>query len=411
MGTVRARGSSSTAADGDSGRTGSSPHSLEPDVVASALSVLQEGRLFRYDCLLPESSPTSCFEREFADFLGTRYAIAVNSCSSALLLALLACGVGPGDEVLVPAFTFIAVPSAVVHAGATPVLVETTADLVIDPDDLERKVSPRTKAILLSYMRGRVPDLERVLEACSRRGVQVVEDVAHGMGVEWDGVPLGRFGRAAAFSFQSHKLLDGGEGGMVVTDDRDVALRTLLQSGCYDRNWRWHFLEEGDHDWLEEASNSLPVYGFRMSNLTAAVLRPQLPRVPARLADYRERYRRVAEGIAACPVRLPSHSERVTPVPDSLQFEIPSLGPEQLSDFVKHCNARSVPLQVLGLDPANSRCFWNWRFVESLGCPRTRDLLSRLADLALPLSLNERDLAHIVDVIRTGLADAGTPGG
>jgi dTDP-4-amino-4,6-dideoxygalactose transaminase len=323
----------------------------------------------------------------------------------------LACGVGTGDEVLVPAFTFIAVPSAVVHAGATPVLVETTADLAIDPDDLERKVSPRTKAILLSYMRGRVPDLERVLEACSRRGVQVVEDVAHGMGVEWDGVPLGRFGRAAAFSFQSHKLLDGGEGGMVVTDDRDVALRTLLQSGCYDRNWRLHFLEEGDRDWLEEASNSLPVYGFRMSNLTAAVLRPQLPRVPTRLADYRERYRRVAEGIAECPVRLPSHSERVTSVSDSLQFEIPSLGPEQLCDFVEHCNTRGVPLQVLGLDPANSRCFWNWRFVESPGCPRTRDLLSRLADLALPLSLNERDLAHIVDVIRTGLADASTPGG
>jgi dTDP-4-amino-4,6-dideoxygalactose transaminase len=389
---------------------GPGPHSVEPDAIDGALSVLHEGHLFRYDAPSPETSPASCFEREFAEFLGARYAVATNSCSSALFLALLACGVGPGDEVLVPSFTFIAVPSAVVHAGATPVLVETTADLVMDPEDLERKISRRTTAVLSSYMRGRVPDLERVLDICRTHGLVIVEDVAHGLGVRWDGAPLGRFGRAAAFSFQSHKLLDGGEGGMLVTDDRDVALRALWQSGCYDRNWGRHFLDAEDHAWLEAAANTLPIFGLRMTNLTASILRPQLRRLPERLALYEGRYQQVVEGLASCDVRIPGHSARVAPVLDSLQFEVRSLGPAQIADFVGRCNARGVPLQVLGLDPDNSRFFGNWEFVASRDCPRTRDLLARVADVALPLWLTEPVLTHYGEAIRTSLAEAVASG-
>ena len=99
---------------------GPDPHALDPDVVAAARAALDEGHLFRYDSSSPAASSASCFEREFADFLGSRYAVAVNSCSSAIFLALTSCGVRPGDEVLIPAFTFVAVPSAVVHAGAHP---------------------------------------------------------------------------------------------------------------------------------------------------------------------------------------------------------------------------------------------------------------------------------------------------
>ena len=108
---------------------------------------------------------------------------------------------------------------------------------------------------------------------------------------------------------------------------------------------------------------------------------------------------------ASVPLRTRDARFRAAPKSRS-----PHSGPSSSRDFVEHCNARSVPLQVLGLDPVTSRCFWNWRFVESPGCPRTHDV-SRLADVAFPLSLSERDLRHIVDVIRTGLADSGTPGG
>ena len=381
------------------------PHSLDPDVVASADAVLAEGHLFRYDSASPSASAAACFEREFADFLGARYAVAVNSCSSALFLSLTSCGVRPGDEVLIPAFTFVAVPSAVVHAGARPVLVESTEDLAIDPDDLERKISPRTSALLLSYMRGFVPDLERVMAICRERGVQVIEDVAHGLGVQWDGVRLGRFGRAAAFSFQSHKRLDGGEGGVVVTDDREVALRALVQSGCYDDNWRLHFLDDEDHAWLEAHALSLPAYGMRMSNLTAALLRPQLRDIDAQLDRFRSRFRTVAEGLVGAPVRLPGQPERVTPVPDSVQLELTSLRPEQVPRFVERCHAAGLVLQVFGLDPANSRCFWNWRFFDPQECPRTRALLGRLADVPLPLWLPEESLATVATRIRAALGD------
>ena len=387
----------------DSASAGAGRHSLDPDVLASADAVLAEGHLFRYDSGSPRTSAAACFEREFAEFLGTRYAVAVNSCSSALFLCLTSCGVQPGDEVLIPAFTFVAVPSAVVHAGARPVLVESTPDLAVDSDDLARKITPRTRALLLSYMRGFVPDLERVLTICRDRGVQVIEDVAHGLGVDWDGTRLGRFGRAAAFSFQSHKRLDGGEGGMVVTDDREVALRALVQSGCYDDNWKLHFLDDEDHAWLEEHALESPAYGMRMSNLTAALLRPQLRRIEPQLERFRSRFRTVAEGLEGCPVRLPAQPRGVTAVPDSLQFELTSLGHEQIARFVERCRAGGLRFQVFGLEAANSRCFWNWRFFEAQECPRTRSLLERLADVPLPLWLPEEDLERVAPTIAEAL--------
>ena len=255
-------------------------------------------------------------------------------------------------------------------------------------------------------MRGFVPDLARVLAICRERGVQVIEDVAHGLGVSCDGVRLGRFGRAAAFSFQSHKRLDGGEGGMVVTDDRAVALRALVQSGCYDDNWKLHFLDDEDHSWLEEHALESPAYGMRMSNLTAALLRPQLRRIEPQLERFRSRFRTVAEGLDGCPVRLPSQPPGVTAVPDSLQFELTSLHGEQIGRFVARCHAAGLRLQVFGLEAANSRCFWNWRFFEAQECPRTRALLSRLADVPLPLSLSDDDPVRVAPTIAAALAAA-----
>jgi len=382
------------------------PRSLDDEVVASVVEVLAEGRLFRYDGPSASASTTALFEREFAEWLGVRYAVAVNSCSSGLFLALQACGVEPGDEVLVPAFTFIAVPSVVVHARARPVLVEVTDGYAVDPDDLERKITPRTKALLLSYMRGYVPDLDRVTEICDRHGVTLIEDVAHGLGVEWAGVPLGRLGRVSAFSFQSYKLLDGGEGGLVATDDREVALRTILMAGCYDRNWEKHFVSDEDRAWLEGAVNTLPAYGLRMSNLTAAALRPQVPCIERRLQDHETRFARVADGLSGLPLRIPGHPSKARPVRDSLQFELPTLSVAQRRRFVELCTARGLPLQIFGLDPTNARSFWRWSFFSWEDCPRTRALLEQTADMPLPLWVDESLLDYFVDAISASFAEA-----
>lgn len=380
--------------------------SMDDAVTRSVLQTLERGRLFRYDCHDGTPSATALLERDFAAAIGARYAVAVNSCSSGLFLSLLACGVEPGDEVLVPAFTFIAVPSAVVHAQARPVLVETTADYAVDLDDLEAKITPRTKALLLSYMRGYVPDLDRVVEICDRHGIVLIEDVAHGLGQRWNGVPLGRFGRAASFSFQSYKLLDGGEGGMIVTDDREIALRSILHAGCYDRNWQWHFLTDDDREWLARATNSLPAFAMRMSNLTAAAVLPQVPCIEERAAEHNARFARLADRLSSASLRIPAHPPQLEPVRDSLQFEL-DLEPEQIGGFATRCVEYGLPLSIFGLDPTNARCFWNWTFATFDDCPRTRALLLRTADMPLPLWLDEPVLEYFTDVIHVCLADVG----
>ncbi len=137
---------------------------IDEAVTESVLRVLKDQRLFRYDCEQASDSPTAELERAFPDFIGRRYVIAMNSCSSALMTALLASGLQQGDQVLMPAFTFIAVPGAIVNAGGQPVLVEVTEDYVVDCDDIESKISERTRFLLLSHMRGRVSNMDRIVK-------------------------------------------------------------------------------------------------------------------------------------------------------------------------------------------------------------------------------------------------------
>jgi len=380
---------------------------IADDVIASVVNTLRGGRLYRYDCDHPEESVVARLEQQFAGLIGTRYALALNSCSSGLFLALLACGVGAGDEVLVPAFTFIAVPSAVIHAQATPVLVDVTDDYAIDCEDLERKITSRTRCLLLSYMRGHVPDLDRLLETCRRRGVEVVEDVAHGLGAHWGGMPLGRFGRAAAFSFQSHKLVDAGEGGMLVTDDPAVNSKAMLLAGCTEGNWRKHFATHGDADTLDSLVNALPAYGLRMSNLTAATVIPQLERVEERVQRHNANYAHLAALLSESPhLRVPRSSPKVRPAADNMQLEVRGLGPDQLLRFLALAEAKGIELGIYGLDSDNARCYWNWTFFRANDCPRTRALLSRTVDIHLPLWLEKSHLDVVGAVILDSVAEA-----
>jgi dTDP-4-amino-4,6-dideoxygalactose transaminase len=299
------------------------------------------------------------------------------------------------------------VPSAVVHAHATPVLVEMTEDLVIDCDDLERKITRRTKALLLSYMRGRVPDLDRVVEICERRGIALIEDAAHGLGVTWRGRHVGHFGRSTAFSFQSYKLLDAGEGGMFVTNDREVALRAILLSGCTEQHWQQHFLSDEDGAWLDAHVNSFPVYAFRMTNLQGAALLPQLDHIEDRVAEHNRIYERMCERLSVSShIRVPGYLPEVRFVPDTIQFELPDLRGRQLERFVEIARDKDVPVDIFGLGATNARCFWNWTFFDANDCPHTRAMLARTVDLRLPLALDDRIFEYFADVILASAEDA-----
>lgn len=201
-------------------------HRAEP-IPAAARAELEElllsGDLFRYTA--PQDSPVALLEAEFAQLLGSRFALAVASCSAALFLSLKALDMREGAKVLIPAFTFAAVPSSVVHAGCTPVLCEVGSNYRIDPNHFHHLLDQGIDAVMISHMRGHTSDMDMILTACAQRNIPVIEDAAHSLGTKWHGRNIGTLGRIGCFSFQSYKMVNGGEGGILITDDADIAAR------------------------------------------------------------------------------------------------------------------------------------------------------------------------------------------
>ncbi len=192
-----------------------------------------------------------------------------------------ALGLPRGAKVLIPAFTFAAVPSAVVHADCVPVLVEVGENYRIDMDDFAAKLTSEIAAVLISHMRGHTSDMDAIMALCDDAGVPVIEDAAHSLGTTWGGRNIGTIGQVGCFSFQSYKLLNAGEGGILVTDDPDIMARAVIMSGAYEHNWKKHPVL---HDAFARWQNKLPLYNTRLNNLSAAVIRPQLPELARRVA-------------------------------------------------------------------------------------------------------------------------------
>jgi len=177
------------------------------------------------------------FERNLADFVGVKYAVGVNSCYHALHFSLLAAGIGPGDEVITVAHTFVATVSAIVHAGAKPVLIDVRKDYNMDPDLLEAAITPRTKAILPVHLNGRVCEMDGIQAIADKHGLIVIEDAAQALGATFKGKKAGSFGLAGCFSFYPFKALGGlGDGGAVTTNNPEFArIVTLLRFNGEDR--------------------------------------------------------------------------------------------------------------------------------------------------------------------------------
>src|SRR5450759_4087045 len=151
--------------------------------------------------------------------MGAKHCLAMNSCTSALISALVAVGVGPGDEVIVNSYTFFASCAAIVAAKAVPVICEIDDSLTMDPNDLERKITEHTKAVIAVHMRGAPCDMDRITAICRKHDVRLIEDCAQACGGSYKGKPLGTFGDIGCFSFQYHKIITAGEGGACITND------------------------------------------------------------------------------------------------------------------------------------------------------------------------------------------------
>jgi len=377
-------------------------YSSEPIPEAARAEIerlLTSGDLFRYTAA--KDSPVALLEQEFADLLGARYALAVSSCSAALFLSLKALDLPRGARVLIPAFTFAAVPSSIVHADCVPVLVEVGLDYRVDLADFAAKL-PGADAVMISHMRGHTSDMDAIMALCDAARIPVIEDAAHSLGTTWNGRNIGTIGKVGCFSFQSYKLVNAGEGGILITDDPEIAARAVIMSGAYEENWKKH---PGFQNSYCEWQNKLPLYNLRMQNLSAAVIRPQLPEVARRVQDGRRNHDYVAAalnatGVLSVPPALPPELR----APDSIQFNLTGDWTDaEARAFQTAAKSRGVSVQVFGLSEGNARAFWNWQFLgEAPDLPQTRAMLMRACDVRLPARLTRPEL----DFIAGALIDA-----
>jgi 8-amino-3,8-dideoxy-alpha-D-manno-octulosonate transaminase len=229
-------------------------------------------------------------EKYFCERLSREHALMVNSGSAALTIAFAAADIGPGDEVIVPGYMWVACLSAVVRLGAIPRLVEINDTFTIDPIDLEKKINERTKAVLLVHMSGTCGDITQITEICSRKNVLLIEDCAQCNGASYHGKPLGSFGDMAIFSFQYNKNITAGEGGMVVCNDTTL----------YKRAWAYH--EQGycqNDNGVVDWNGEVQTWGFcgHMSEVSAAILIAQTKKLDTITAKMRARNHQLYNGL------------------------------------------------------------------------------------------------------------------
>lgn len=243
---------------------------------AAILDVLRRKRLFRYYGVAPGPSVVDRFEARFAATIGVCHALAVNSGTAALATAMAALGVGPGDQVIVPAYTWISTAAAAVVLGAVPVIAEVEESLTIDVADAERQITPRTKVIVPVHMRGAPCNMAALTAMAERHGIAVLEDVAQAVGGSYRGRRLGSIGRIGIFSLQFNKIITCGEGGVVVTDDDRLHARALL----------FHDVAASQRTHLEGVAPFVALT-CRLSELQGAVADAQLDRLDGIIADCR----------------------------------------------------------------------------------------------------------------------------
>ncbi|SLN41124.1 DegT/DnrJ/EryC1/StrS family aminotransferase [Roseisalinus antarcticus] len=368
--------------------------------IAAAVEVMRSGRLHRYNTAPGEVGEVALLEQEFAAMTGAKYCLAVASGGAAMTTALRAAGVRPGDPVLTNAFTLAPVPGAIAAVGAVPLYVEVTEGLVIDLGDLETRLG-QASVLLLSHMRGHICDMDRLMALCTRAGVLVIEDCAHTMGANWNGVPSGRHGVMGCFSTQTYKHINSGEGGFLISDDDEMMARAIIGSGSYMLYGR--HLAAPPAAVFEDLRFEVPNVSSRMDNLRAALLRPQLRKIETQAKRWNARHAVVEEGLRATPgLSLVERPAQEGYVASSFQFLLTGWAEEDVRSVLSRCAARGVELKWFGnADPvAFTSRYDSWRYAPVPELPRTDRVLAGLLDLRLPLTFSLEDCAMIARIIR-----------
>jgi dTDP-4-amino-4,6-dideoxygalactose transaminase len=343
---------------------------------------------------------TRRFEEAFAEYVGARHAVATSSCTAGLHLALVACGIGDGDEVVVPSLTFCATANVAVHQRARPVFVDVDeASYTMDAGAFERAITPRTKAVIPVDYGGQVCDMTRINEIAAAHGITVIEDAAHSVGAALNGVRVGRLARLTSFSFYATKNLTTGEGGMVTTDDGELAgrIRVLGLHGISADAWK-RYSKEGS--WFYEVL--WPGYKYNMTDIQASLGLHQL----AKLEQFTERRTWLARQYSDAFADLP---EIVTPIVRPGVHHAWHLYPIRVlrgrlrldrAEFIAAMASRGIGASVHFI-PVHLHPYYR----DTWGCrrgdlPVTERVFDELVSLPLFPSMTGGELAKVIDVIR-----------
>ncbi|WP_433517576.1 DegT/DnrJ/EryC1/StrS family aminotransferase [Nonomuraea sp. CA-143628] len=378
---------------------------LSPEDIAAAIEALRARLFFRYDFRPHEETFTGLFERRLCEVFGAGHALACASGTTAITLSLFALQLPAGSPIACPAFTFAATPSAILLAGHRPVLVECDENLHLDVRDLRRVFDEGAKAVVVVHMRGFASDMPEICRLAEEYGALVVEDAVPALGARLDGRYLGTFGHFGAFSTQSDKSLNTGEGGFLLTDDPEAYARAVVYSGAYEGRMARHFPGKVP----EVDDRAYPIFSFRMDEIRAALAGALLQRLPDRLAAHRRNHDHVAERLAdldGIALRQP-----VAPgayLGEALVFRLPGATPRECVAFAEAVKAEGVDARALGdRDDVNVRAFWNWRFLLGDDPEAARSLfptsaryVSEAIDIPLSANLDLADCDRLVTAVR-----------
>jgi dTDP-4-amino-4,6-dideoxygalactose transaminase len=354
------------------------------------------------DCLrhgwLTTGPKVARFEEQFAAYVGARHAVAVHSCTGALHVTLAALGIGPGDEVIVPALTFCATANIVVHLGARPVIVDVDEYGQISVEAVRRAIAPQTRAILPVHYAGQACDLTEILALAEQHGITVVEDAAHAAGSEYAGRKIGTHGRATCFSFYATKNMTTGEGGMITTDDAELAqrIRRLVLHGMSRDAWK-RYTKAGS--WYYEVLE--PGFKYNMTDIQAALGIHQLRRLDGFIAARQRMAHRYSEALAdipglSLPVERPGRNHAYHLYPVCLTPEAP-LTREQFIEQMKEANiGTSVHFIPLYRHPA----FRDGHGYRSASFPVSEAMYRGLVSLPLYPKMSDQDVEDVIAAVR-----------
>ena len=371
--------------------------------IAAVTEVLRRQKIFRF-LLSDEESYAARLEAAYREMTGKPYALAVTGGTTALISALVGLGVSTGDEVIVPAYTYIATAAAVLSVGAIPVIAEVDDTLTLDPEDFRRKITPLTRCVIPVHMRGWPAQMDEIMEIARRHGILVLEDVAQANGGSYKGRRLGSIGDAGAFSFQHYKVITSGEGGMVVTGDEEVYHRATCRHDSAMRFWR-----------PGEGRPAFAGENARMCELRAAVGYVQFGRMEGILARLRALKARIVEQIKEAPgIQLHRVADPAGDCGTTLAFFLPDAG--QAKRFSRALAAEGIRTgTIFNKEIPDRHIYCHWDYVlnkwtsDRTGypwapqyykgnveyskdmCPRTLDYLGRVITIGLGQKWSDSD--------------------